>query len=46
MTEDLFEEMRRSIEDGDQDRAVAAARAALAAGIHPLEAIDAASCPA
>ncbi len=40
MTEDLFEEMRRSIEDGDQDRAVAAAHAALAAGVDPLEAID------
>jgi corrinoid protein of di/trimethylamine methyltransferase len=40
MSEELFEEMRRSIEDGDQDRAAAAAAAALEAGVDPLAAID------
>jgi len=45
MSQDLFEEMRRSIEDGDAGRAAAAARRALDEGIEPLEAIDAGFMP-
>jgi corrinoid protein of di/trimethylamine methyltransferase len=45
MSQDLFAEMRSSIEDGDADRAAATARAALDAGIDPLTAIDAGFMP-
>jgi corrinoid protein of di/trimethylamine methyltransferase len=45
MTQDLFAEMRASIEDGDAERATAAARAALDAGVDPLAAIDAGFMP-
>lgn len=45
MSQDPFEEMRRSIEDGDAERAAAAARSALEAGIEPLAAIDAGFMP-
>ena len=45
MSQDLFAEMRASIEDGDHERATAAARAALAAGVDPLTAIDAGFMP-
>ena len=45
MNQDLFAEMRASIEDGDAERATAAARAALDAGIDPLAAIDSGFMP-
>ena len=45
MSQDLFDEMRASIEDGDAERATAAARSALEAGIDPLAAIDAGFMP-
>ena len=45
MNQDLFAEMRSSIEDGDAERAAAAARAALDAGVDPLAAIDSGFMP-
>jgi corrinoid protein of di/trimethylamine methyltransferase len=45
MNQDLFAEMRASIEDGDAERATAAARSALDAGIDPLAAIDSGFMP-
>ncbi|MCU0484199.1 MAG: cobalamin-dependent protein [Chloroflexi bacterium] len=45
MNQDLFAEMRASIEDGDAARATSAARAALDAGIDPLTAIDSGFMP-
>jgi trimethylamine corrinoid protein len=45
MSQDLFAEMRASIEEGDAERAAAAARAALDAGIDPLAAIDSGFMP-
>jgi corrinoid protein of di/trimethylamine methyltransferase len=45
MNQDLFAEMRSSIEDGDAERASAAARAALDAGVDPLAAIDSGFMP-
>ena len=45
MNQDLFAEMRSSIEDGDAERATAAARAALDAGVDPLAAIDSGFMP-
>jgi corrinoid protein of di/trimethylamine methyltransferase len=40
MTESEFQAMRQAVVDGDADAAEAAARAAIAAGIPPLSAID------
>jgi trimethylamine corrinoid protein len=45
MNQDLFAEMRSSIEEGDADRAAAAARSALDAGVDPLAAIDSGFMP-
>jgi corrinoid protein of di/trimethylamine methyltransferase len=41
MSEDLFAAMKHSIIDGDEEAAAAVARQALAAGVDPLEAINA-----
>lgn len=40
MTQELFAAMRQSVIDGASDRAVEAARRALASGVNPLEAIE------
>jgi corrinoid protein of di/trimethylamine methyltransferase len=45
MTETEFQAMRQAVIDGDADAAEAAARAAIAAGIPPLTAIDEAFMP-
>ena len=39
MSEELYRKMTQSIIDGDSDAAVALAKQAIAAGVHPLEAI-------
>ncbi len=46
MTETEFQAMRQAVVDGDAAAAEAAARAAIAAGIPPLAAIDEGFMPA